>query len=316
MDQMNDLSFKEPQHQEVESPKILRAFEKLRQFAERNSETKGAIESAIDKLQKSGVTSDEIFNAIDASEFQKLTKLPVAVSRAAYKAATHDHEGGAVSRGRPSVLRAQTMSLEALVSLYDPVDVGSPTHRELASRLQLNPSGTSSPKVFEFSEDGGLDVKRTLERISVLLSGEEEALQLEDLVSGRIAFGVGELPNAVVGVHPITGEQLFFTGKGRDGLDWEGTDVSCRQLLALARESDELESSMTRGEALRLFRLCKDKDGLTELMLEFPNAAQRFNERRIIGGLPTLKAFRNSISAREDETDPVQLSKGRFRYLP
>lgn len=304
---------KEQKGNELSSPTVVRAFERLKEFAERNPATNEAIQVALGRLVDAGVTSDEIFSALGSNDFEQITQLSVPVSRAAFQAAHQISEVPVGEKARPSALRAQVMSLEALVRGYDPLDIGSAIHKELAARLKLNPNEISSPKVFEFTTEGHVDVQSTLARIRALLTGENEAFDVQDRIQGKRAFGIGELPNIVVGIQPITREPLFSNGNDRDGLNWKGRDIECQQLLYLAGETGELRASLSRPDTLRLFRLCQSKDGMDELMFEFPKAAQRFNECKVVGGLPTLLTLKSSVDSKRDQTDPVEITRDRLR---
>ncbi len=294
-------------------PSSCRAYEKIRLFVDRYNRStereKVDSDNIIQKLKSGGVVNDEIISALTASDLAKLTELPEVVAKAMHTA-IYDNTQQPAARTRPTQLRAQTMPLRQLLAEYDPFDFGSSVTRELKARLETAPHGVSEPRVIVFERDRIVDVVISESLISEYMQGDGVREYVNTSTGSRKTYAVGELPEQIVGVHPITGDDLRLSGEGLDGLNWGSCSLACQQMLNLAVLTGELDQNLNRRDLTYYHRIASDvQGGLAQLQNEFPQAATEFLRRVAVDDLPRLRRFRGAGS-QSDHTDPAHLARG------
>jgi hypothetical protein len=296
------------------TPQLCRAFELMRSQVSRTENSEGTqaidIEKAIEALKNAGVRSDAAFLVMTEAEFLNITELNTFVGRALWKGARQQESSESPKTVRPSSLRAASLSLTDLIRQFDPDDVGSPVIRELGARLSHAPGQRSEePSVIVYDDQKRVMPEITEVLIREVLQGEpsREYVTVDNV--RRKTYPLGETPDIIVGVHPITGDNLRMNGEGLDGLPWGNCNQECQQMLSLAVSTQELPSKLSRRDLVGYFALAENAAGLQKLQNEFPLAAEQFRERKLLDSLPRLKRFRGAANEVEDRTDPAVLAR-------
>ncbi len=266
----------------------------------------------VSKLKEGGAVNDELLANLSADDIRSLTELPPVVSKALVKGFTalSTKPTADKPKRRPTRYLAQTLELDDLVARYDPNDIGSAVSSELTSRIKQT-TGRNA-RVIVFGNDGTVNVSKSVELIRDALMGESDLKEV--LVDGEIheTFRVGEIPQRVVSIHPITGEPLRVNGIGSDQLDWSAVSLKAQQLLYFAVQSEELETTLSRRELVDYYNLAAREDGFGQLQNIFPEARRLFTQAEQLGELPKLKAFRTNIRQKKETSDRM-LSSTRIR---
>jgi hypothetical protein len=291
-------------------------MQKVSDFCERFNSAPGArhiiATDIISNLQAAGVVNDEIFRALRAEELANIAAVPVQVARAMLQAFSGE-ERDAILKTRATAIRAQTMTLMQLLAAYDPSDPLAPITSELQKRLEASGQQPKNPKVIVFGADGSVDTNQSALLISDYIQGDGQVEYIKTASGQHKTYRVGEVPEQIVGVHPITGAELKTSGIGKDDdLDWSKCSLECKQLLAIAVTIEELDkNSITRRDLVEYHRAATNAEtGLSYLQDLFPKAAIEFENLKRVEALPKLKTLRGS-RREEDSTDPVELARKR-----
>ena len=292
---------------------VFRASARIHEFVERYNKSAGQdmlnADQIVNKLKESGVINDETTAALNPEELVNIIGVtkPVAV---ALCRAMQDDPKRSHAPSRPSRLRAESMTIRQLLESYDPTDYGAPIIRELQDRLETAPNRSSSkPSVIVFNENGTVDIESSERLISEYMLGDPLAEYVTTSTGAKRTHLVGELPQQIVGIHPITRENLRSSGQGSDGFNWALCSLACKQMLYLAVETDELASDTDRIRLLTIYQMASaGESGLGLLQNAFPRAAVKFLQLEQTGDLPSLKRIRTRSSS-SDQTDPASLAR-------
>jgi hypothetical protein len=286
-----------------------RIYEFVERFNKGAGQNKLNADEIIGKLKEAGMINDETSSALTAEDLETITSVPKLVARALCKAIQDDPKRSH-SITRPSKLRAETMTVRQLLESYDPTDYGAPIVRELQDRLGTAPNSSSrKPSVIVFNESGTVDIESSERLIREYMFGDPLAEYVTTSTGAKRTHLVGELPQQIVGIHPITRENLRSSGQGSDGFNWAICSLACKQMLYLAVETDELASDTDRIRLLTIYQMASNEEsGLGLLQNAFPIAAVKFLELEQTGDLPSLKRIRTR-SASSDQTDPASLAR-------
>jgi hypothetical protein len=290
--------------------------QKVINFCERFNSTPGVKQlqagEIIAKLQEADVVNDEIFKALQAEDLIRIVGVSGPVARAMLQAFS-DEERDASLRTRATAIRAQTMTLKQLLASYDPNDPLAPVTSELQRRLNSRGQHPKNPKVIVFCADGAVDIKQSSLLIKDYIAGDGQVEYIRTTSGQHKTYRVGEVPEQIVGVHPITGAELKSSGVGKDdGLDWSMCSLECKQLLRIAVSIKELDpNSITRRDLIDYHHAAQNSEsGLAYLQNLFPKAAIEFENLKAVDDLPKLKRLRGARHE-VDSTDPVELARRR-----
>jgi hypothetical protein len=296
---------------------MARGFERLRAFTTDYNQNAGkeVLDSSkiIAALTSAGAVNDAVLKGLSENEIAQITEQPVIVARALQKE-FQKVEGETSREGikrMPSRISVQTYPLDELIAKYDPSDFGSPVLGEIRRRVNDALGRNQDPRIVVFDDEGKVIVEPTLQLLKEAMQGDPDLKVVTIDGIARTTYRLGEHPQQVVSIHPITGAYLRSNGQDKDGLNWNNAGLECKQLLHLAVENGELRLPLSRRDLVYYHALAHREDGLAQLSAEFPTSAQQFTEYKILGDLPSLKAFRNSKSDRE--IDPSEVIKTK-RY--
>jgi|GEM_PF-6808820 len=292
---------------------VFRASARIHEFVERYNKSAGQdmlnADQIVNKLKESGVINDETSAALNPEELVNIIGVTKPVAMALCRAMQDDPKRSHAP-SRPSRLRAESMTIRQLLEGYDPNDFGAPIVRELQERLATVPNSSSrQPPVIVFNQDGTLDVDTSEQLINWYILGEPLVDYVHTSTGVKRTHVVGELPQQIVGIHPITRENLLSSGQGIDGFNWAHCSLACRQMLYLAVEAGELTRDTDRLHLMTIYQMASNEEsGLGLLQNAFPRAAVKFLELEQTGGLPSLKRIRTRSSS-SDQTDPASLAR-------
>jgi hypothetical protein len=265
----------------------------------------------INQLAGLGAITNETLAALSVADLESACGVPKAVAAALCNAIRlGTKQADPISRPRKK--QVQSMSLTQLLENYNPKDFGAPLTRELQRRLASNPNSSSdSPAVIVFQDDGRVDVATSEKLIQEYMLGDETPTYCSTASGLKPTYAVGELPQHIIEIHPITGERLRSSGEGKDGFNWLKCSLECRQMLHLAVQSGELAEDIDRVTLVQIYRMAADEQaGLGLLQQAFPEAAMQFMEDKMVGGLPPLRRRDSRTSSKnEDATDGIALAR-------
>lgn len=293
-----------PQLSSVEGSSLDRGFERLRIFVERfnsSCDPSQRLNSAeIEKdLRARDVVNDSILKALSASDIADITSVSAPVAKALQKEfSLADSTTQRRPERIPTRLTVQSLSLKELIRQYDPTQLASAVIAEF--KLRVKREIGRNPKVIVFNPDESINQEATWRLLQDALQGDPDLDQIAVDGKSLYTFRIGERPNQVVEIHPITKEYLRSNGVGRDNLDWTSLPLENRQLLFLAVKSGELSSEPTRRDLVYYHQMAGSDDGLAALQAEFPEAAKDFYERSLVDNLPSQRRIRRQADISED----------------
>lgn len=290
---------------QVSSTGIARGFELISTFADRFNQScadnqKLDPQELIQKLKTAGAVNDELLLQLSAKEIEETVGVPPVVARGILNELKT--LSGTVTAERPetipSRLRVQMFSLKQLVKDYDPNEVGGNVTAELKTRV-MNEIGRN-PRVIVLKQDGSVDTEVSYKLLEEALQGDPDLEQAES--NGRITytFRIGERPDRVVDLHPLSGEPLRANGLDADGYNWLAVPLPARQLLHLAVESGEIQEDISPLQLEEIVQRASSESGVASLGRVLKKAAREFDRLSQIGGLPPLKDFRISAEQNPD----------------
>lgn len=198
-------------------------------------------------------------------------------------------------------MRIEDASPEALLKLYIPEKPSDPITQALRKKF-------GDKKVIVFSDDGKVDVERTVSYISDLEQGFEEQETVE--LNGKLVrlWPVGVKPNVLLDEDPLfPGKPLRNDRSTVNHRNWSKVSVECRQLCAIIVERSDIDTG-DREAVLKLME--RAEKGIEAVREAYPEAELDYRERKDRDQLPKLKVPMGGVV---QANNPFSIGKNR-RY--
>lgn len=272
---------------------VVRGFERIRAFVhDFNGSCEEAqalnADSIIEGLKKAGAVNDKILKTLTAANLAEATGLGAIVATALLK--DLQASDAPIAARRVTRLAAQTIAVPDLFTQYDPNEVGSAVGGELLRLCQQHLG--RNPRVITFGPDNKVDGKLSFKLFEDALKGDPDMELVTHEGKSYYTYRIGERPNDVVSIHPITGRNLRSNDIAEDGLNWSGVSADVRYLFRHAVRTGELNATLSRRDMVYYHTVACGEQGLSQLLIEFPQAARRFHEGQQIGQQPQIRRIR------------------------
>ena len=200
---------------------------------------------------------------------------------------------------------AKAMTPAQLIDAYDPKQSKSP----IAERLKFFSEGK---KFIVFNDDGSVDKGTSLKLLNELDDHGEANEVVGPEGDVRSVYTIGERPDRTAAEHPLYPKTALRDGISESGCFWNSIDISVQQTLYLAvTETNEID--MNNVKEWDIFEIATG--GVAKVNRRYIQAAKLFNERKILGDLPSLRIKLGKIVKTTEEVfkdnNPFNLGKNR-----
>lgn len=181
------------------------------------------------------------------------------------------------------------MSLEQLISVFDPEDTDSAVGKRLSSI-------SKGQKFIVYSDGRAIDVPNTLKLLQEIKRGFNGREDLD--VDGTIkkVYRIGDLPDNYVDENPLYRDRPLRPDGTCDqlGRSWEGINQEIRQFIRVAMDIGALQ--INHEIAHTIFDMALEPTALTKLKQRYRTAAVTFEDLKKTNKLPSLKILLNRKS--------------------
>ena len=275
---------------------VIDKFESVRALLNEHNEVVGLDslgfidpEVFLNKVKQSGGTSDDRLKGFSHEEILDLLGLaapkndtkPFAIAKSIAKIFRGKDDVAVVSPQYVSSKKAEKMSLQELVSNFDPEEFNSP----VAERLKKL---TKNQPFIVYSSGRIVDAIKTLELLNEIKKGfEGRKTIIVDGVPAKV-YPIGELPDEFVDENPIYFGRPLRPDGTCDQLNrsWQGVSKEIRQFVRLAIELKETAIDLDKAHAL--LDMCLTPNALVSLRQRYVKTSIEFDNRQKLGTLPLL----------------------------
>lgn len=259
---------------------------------------------------------------VDFEEFSKKLKILGATTEEILKSLSHEEildclpsfdnvkpkllakEIAKVFRGKETLTsvnlssrRVDALSLEELISIYDPKNPNSNVGKKLAEESKNLP-------FLVFNPDGTIWIEKSLLLLNELRQGyPPRELFLCNSNVFRI-YKVGDNPENYVNENPIYHGRALRLDETCDQTNrsWEGVPLEVRQLVHIIT-SNTRRGTCSLEEANNFIDICVSIDAFQKLGQRYPTELLLFKESKSVGTLPTLKIKLNQNQSEKNSNN-------------
>jgi len=235
------------------------------------------------KLRELGGSSEGALKAVTWEDLQECG-LPRIMAKRVTFLFRQDGDGTTSKSTYISPKKVMSLSNKELVERYNPKDVKNPVGKRLKDL-------SDGKKFVVFHDNGRVNVEETVKLLEDLLNGLEEVETA--FVGGRPfpIYRIGERLDAYAEENPIYPGRVLRSGETCDqtGRSWQGVDISIRQLLYIAIDTEELEIGVVGDAHDMLDKVLSKGCSFDNLRTRYPEASKKYDEVSKIGRLPLLK---------------------------
>ena len=207
------------------------------------------------------------------------------------------------SRPKPITEKKSLMlNTRELLEAYDPRDTSAPVAQRL---MELSKVGQAVAPCIVFNEDNNtVNVAASLECLDEIREGfEPRGVYVVDGIPQKV-YHVGDRPNTTVDENPLSpGSALRGADQAchKTFRSWKTVSHKARVIVRLALSTGELKITQVGDVHTILDLLLASNDAIKTVSTRFPQAAIKYQELEVSGGLPTLKLVRGKKVAKKQD---------------
>lgn len=249
-----------------------------------NADSQIDFEEFTKKLREMGGSSEEALLAASWEDLQECGLPKIMARRLTYLFRQDSTNGDSGKSTYISSKKVATLSYKELVERYNPKDIKNSVGKRLKDL-------SDGKKFVVFHDNGKVNVEETVKLLEDLLNGLEETDTAFVSCRPFPTYRIGERLDAYAEENPIYPGRALRSGKTCDqtGRSWDGVDVSIRQLLYIAIDTDELRIKSVSDAHDVLDKVLSKGCSLDSLRSRYPEASKQFDKAGKIGKLPLLK---------------------------